>query len=221
MTARMPLLLFGLDIAEARVRDDRSADRGRAPSRPRRVHPGLGDQPPGRADRDGRRSACSPPSGPRSTSCSAVRVATPPSATPRAVAGTGAKVVDTRKTTPGFRVLEKAAVLAGGAGNHAFDLGSGVLIKDNHIAACGGVRAAVVSAKAARRHRSDRGRGHHDSRSSRRRSTRAPDIVLPTTMTPAEVAVARARPRGQPARRGLRRINARDDRPTTPRRLRT
>ena len=63
------------------------------------------------------------------------------------VQGTRARVVDTRKTTPGFRVLEKAAVLAGGCGNHRFDLGSGVLIKDNHIAACGSVRAAVEAAK--------------------------------------------------------------------------
>lgn len=65
-----------------------------------------------------------------------------------AVAGTKARVVDTRKTTPGFRVLEKAAVLAGGCANHRFDLGSGVLIKDNHIAACGSVRAAVEAARA-------------------------------------------------------------------------
>jgi nicotinate-nucleotide pyrophosphorylase (carboxylating) len=66
----------------------------------------------------------------------------------QAVAGTRARVVDTRKTTPGFRVLEKAAVAAGGCGNHRFDLGSGILIKDNHIAACGSVRAAVEAAKA-------------------------------------------------------------------------
>jgi len=64
-----------------------------------------------------------------------------------AVAGTKARVVDTRKTTPGFRVLEKHAVAAGGCGNHRFDLGSGILIKDNHIAACGSVRAAVEAAK--------------------------------------------------------------------------
>jgi len=64
-----------------------------------------------------------------------------------AVVGTAAKVVDTRKTTPGYRVLEKAAVLAGGCGNHRFDLGSGVLIKDNHIVACGGVEAAVTRAR--------------------------------------------------------------------------
>jgi nicotinate-nucleotide pyrophosphorylase (carboxylating) len=65
-----------------------------------------------------------------------------------AVAGTPARVVDTRKTTPGWRVLEKAAVVAGGCWNHRADLGSGVLIKDNHIAACGGVRAAVTRALA-------------------------------------------------------------------------
>jgi len=65
-----------------------------------------------------------------------------------AVAGTRARVVDTRKTTPGFRALEKAAVAAGGCSNHRFDLGSGILIKDNHIAARGSVRAAVEAARA-------------------------------------------------------------------------
>ena len=49
--------------------------------------------------------------------------------------GTGARVIDTRKTTPGMRALEKAAVRAGGAFNHRQNLGDGVLIKDNHIAA--------------------------------------------------------------------------------------
>ncbi len=64
-----------------------------------------------------------------------------------AVAGTRATVVDTRKTTPGYRVLEKAAVRAGGCGNHRADLGSGILIKDNHIAACGSVSRAVERAR--------------------------------------------------------------------------
>jgi nicotinate-nucleotide pyrophosphorylase (carboxylating) len=63
-----------------------------------------------------------------------------------AVSGTRTRVVDTRKTTPGFRALEKAAVLAGGCHNHRADLGSGILIKDNHIAAVGGVGAAVKRA---------------------------------------------------------------------------
>ncbi len=66
----------------------------------------------------------------------------------RAVDGTGAVVVDTRKTAPGWRALDKAAVRAGGASNHRADLASGILIKDNHIAACGSVDAAVRRAKA-------------------------------------------------------------------------
>jgi len=69
-----------------------------------------------------------------------------------AVAGTGARVVDTRKTTPGFRVLEKAAVAAGGCYNHRFDLGSGILIKDNHIVACGSVATAVERGRATAPH---------------------------------------------------------------------
>ncbi len=65
-----------------------------------------------------------------------------------AVAGTTTRVVDTRKTTPGWRALEKAAVRAGGCHNHRADLGSGILIKDNHVAACGGVGVAVERARA-------------------------------------------------------------------------
>src|SRR4051794_11153306 len=65
-----------------------------------------------------------------------------------AVAGTRARIVDTRKTTPGWRALDKEAVRAGGGGNHRVDLAAGVLIKDNHVAACGGVRAAVERARA-------------------------------------------------------------------------
>ena len=64
-----------------------------------------------------------------------------------AVAGTQATIVDTRKTLPGWRHLDKRAVLVGGARNHRADLGSGVLIKDNHIAAAGSVRAAVERAQ--------------------------------------------------------------------------
>lgn len=60
-----------------------------------------------------------------------------------AVRGTGAKILDTRKTTPGWRALEKAAVRAGGGHNHRTGLFDMVLIKDNHIAAAGGIRAAV------------------------------------------------------------------------------
>jgi nicotinate-nucleotide pyrophosphorylase (carboxylating) len=58
------------------------------------------------------------------------------------------RLVDTRKTTPGWRVLEKYAVRTGGAGNHRMGLFDGVLIKDNHIAACGGITAAIERIRA-------------------------------------------------------------------------
>lgn len=66
-----------------------------------------------------------------------------------AVEGTPARIVDTRKTTPGLRMLEKAAVRAGGGHNHRFGLDDGVLIKDNHIAAVGSVLEAVRRAQTA------------------------------------------------------------------------
>lgn len=61
--------------------------------------------------------------------------------------GSRARIVDTRKTTPGLRSLEKQAVRAGGGFNHRSGLYDGIMIKDNHIAACGGVREAVLRAK--------------------------------------------------------------------------
>ena len=63
------------------------------------------------------------------------------------VKGTNAKIADTRKTTPGMRVLEKYAVKIGGGTNHRFNLADGVLIKDNHIAVSGGITAAVKNAR--------------------------------------------------------------------------
>jgi nicotinate-nucleotide pyrophosphorylase (carboxylating) len=70
-----------------------------------------------------------------------------------AIVGTGARVIDTRKTTPGMRLLEKAAVVAGGGANHRVGLHDMVMIKDNHIAAAGGITAAVQAVRA----RNDRG----------------------------------------------------------------
>jgi len=64
-----------------------------------------------------------------------------------AVVGTKARIIDTRKTTPGLRVLEKYAVRMGGGHNHRFGLDDGILIKDNHITAAGGVGAAVAAAR--------------------------------------------------------------------------
>jgi len=66
-----------------------------------------------------------------------------------AIAGSGAVLLDTRKTVPGLRVLEKFAARIGGAQNHRMRLDDGVLIKDNHVAVCGGVAEAVRRAKAA------------------------------------------------------------------------
>src|SRR5688572_30461930 len=66
-----------------------------------------------------------------------------------AIAGTGAILLDTRKTLPGLRVLDKYAARMGGAQNHRMRLDDGMLIKDNHVAVCGGVAPAVRSAKAA------------------------------------------------------------------------
>jgi nicotinate-nucleotide pyrophosphorylase (carboxylating) len=64
-----------------------------------------------------------------------------------AVAGTRARLIDTRKTTPGLRMLEKHAVTCGGGLNHRLGLDNGVMIKDNHIAVCGGIAKAVQRAR--------------------------------------------------------------------------
>ena len=65
----------------------------------------------------------------------------------RALEGTNTKLVDTRKTTPGMRVFEKAAVLAGGGFNHRYNLSTAVMLKDNHIDAAGGVTKAIQMAR--------------------------------------------------------------------------
>jgi nicotinate-nucleotide pyrophosphorylase (carboxylating) len=66
----------------------------------------------------------------------------------REIAGTKAKLIDTRKTTPGLRMLEKHAVVCGGGTNHRLGLDGGVMIKDNHIAISGSIKAAVERARA-------------------------------------------------------------------------
>jgi len=76
-------------------------------------------------------------------------IATATSRLVEATAGTRATIVDTRKTTPGLRALEKAAVRDGGGANHRFGLDDAILIKDNHVAIAGGITAAI---EAARRH---------------------------------------------------------------------
>jgi nicotinate-nucleotide pyrophosphorylase (carboxylating) len=68
----------------------------------------------------------------------------------RAIEGTGAEILDTRKTTPGLRALEKYAVRVGGGKNHRKDLGEAILIKENHIRLAGGASAALTAAQAAK-----------------------------------------------------------------------
>lgn len=70
-------------------------------------------------------------------------IATSTAAFVEAVKGYPVRICDTRKTTPGLRILEKYAVVAGGGHNHRFNLADGILIKDNHIAACGSISGAV------------------------------------------------------------------------------
>ena len=74
-------------------------------------------------------------------------VATMAARAARVVEGTGARVLDTRKTIPGLRALAKAAVAAGGAGNHRAGLYDAILIKENHIAAAGGIEQAIARAR--------------------------------------------------------------------------
>ena len=81
--------------------------------------------------------------------CHLSGVATATAAWVDAVAGTGARIRDTRKTLPGLRLLEKYAVRCGGGVNHRLGLGDAVLIKDNHVAAAGSVGAALERARAA------------------------------------------------------------------------
>ncbi len=81
--------------------------------------------------------------------CRLSGIATLTAAFVAAVDGTSASIVDTRKTTPGLRALEKYAVRCGGGANHRFGLDDAILIKDNHVAACGGVGEAIRRARAA------------------------------------------------------------------------
>lgn len=117
-----------------------------------------------------------------------------------AVAGTKARIVDTRKTTPGMRALEKAAVRDGGGHNHRFGLGDGVLIKDNHLAAVGGADRVTKAVRAARAY------APHTLKIEVEVTTLAEvdeaaaagaDIILLDNMSPAEMSEAVARVDGR------------------------
>ena len=107
-----------------------------------------------------------------------------------AVAGSGVKVVDTRKTLPGWRALEKEAVRRGGCANHRSSLGEHVLIKDNHIAAAGSVARAVAATKLAAPHLA-RIEIEAESLAQVRACLRAgADVILLDNMPPAGVEAA-------------------------------
>ncbi len=110
---------------------------------------------------------------------------------------TPTRIADTRKTTPGLRALERYAVRVGGGHNHRDNLGSAVLIKDNHIAACGGVAAAISRARARAPHTS-RVECEVDSLDQLDEALRAgADIVLLDNMDDETVAEAVRRARGK------------------------
>lgn len=107
-----------------------------------------------------------------------------------AVEGTGVRVVDTRKTTPGWRALEKYAVRTGGCFNHRSALGELVLIKDNHIAAAGSLTKAVQLCRAAASHGSKIEVEAKTPAEVKEAVRAGADIILLDNMTPAQVAAA-------------------------------
>jgi nicotinate-nucleotide pyrophosphorylase (carboxylating) len=113
-----------------------------------------------------------------------------------AVAGTGAAILDTRKTTPGLRALEKYAVRAGGGTNHRLRLDDAILIKENHARLAGGVGRAVRAARAARRGGAQWLEVEVDSIAELVEALAGrPDAILLDNFTPelARTAIARAR----------------------------
>lgn len=106
----------------------------------------------------------------------------------RAIEGTGAQIVDTRKTTPGLRMLEKYAVLSGGGRNHRLGLDDGVLIKDNHIALAGGVKTAIARAKEAAGHLHKIEVEVSQERDLRDAIESGADIILLDNLSPEETA---------------------------------
>ena len=104
------------------------------------------------------------------------------------IAGTKARIVDTRKTTPGLRLLEKHAVRVGGGYNHRFGLDDGVLIKDNHIALAGGVRRAIGLARASVPHLMKIEVEVANQSQLREAIAAGADVIMLDNMSPAEVA---------------------------------
>lgn len=113
------------------------------------------------------------------------------------VAGTHAKIADTRKTTPGLRALERYAVACGGGTNHRFGLDDAVLIKDNHLAIAGSVRAAVSAARARAGHMMKIEVEVDTLEQLQEALTQPIDAVLLDNMTPAQLTEAVAMVHGR------------------------
>jgi nicotinate-nucleotide pyrophosphorylase (carboxylating) len=145
ITQKAPGVIYGLDLAESVFReldpDVRCQRLAREGVWREEGEPVLGIESSARALLSAERTALN-------FLCHLSGVASMAARAVRAVAGTGAKVLDTRKTTPGLRALEKAAVAAGGAENHRAGLYDAILIKENHIAAAGSITAAIAAARA-------------------------------------------------------------------------
>jgi nicotinate-nucleotide pyrophosphorylase (carboxylating) len=144
ITQKAPGVLFGLDVAEETFRalDPEMEFDGRAPEGEwRDGGPVLRLEGSARAILTAERTALNFLQRLSGVATMAARCV-------RAVQGTGATILDTRKTTPGLRALEKAAVAAGGATNHRFGLFDAVLVKENHAAIAGGVGEAIRRARA-------------------------------------------------------------------------
>ena len=127
----------------------------------------------------------------------------------QAVDGTGARILDTRKTTPGLRALEKAAVAAGGATNHRAGLSDAILIKENHATIAGGVGAAVRLARERAPRADDRGRMPDAGRGRRGAGGQSPDDPARQHDARSVARSRRARRRTREAR-GQRRRHAAD-----------
>jgi nicotinate-nucleotide pyrophosphorylase (carboxylating) len=115
----------------------------------------------------------------------------------REVCGNAVQLVDTRKTTPGWRVLEKYAVRMGGAKNHRMGLYDGILIKDNHIAAFGGIREAVAAARQRAPHLLKIEVEAATQEQVEEALAAGVDVIMLDNMTDAELAAAVAKIRGK------------------------
>ena len=124
-------------------------------------------------------------------------IATATRAYVEAVRGTGAEILDTRKTAPGLRALDKRAVACGGGRNHRMGLADAILIKDNHVAMAGGITPAIEAARSGQPGARDRGRGRRTSTSSTRHSRAGADTILLDNMHPGLLREAVARTAGR------------------------